>query len=256
MEILDVSRSLYVEDMEDLLEDPQKKQRKPLSEMNIYSKIEDKKYFEDNFIKIMENKFINIYNNLNDTDIPNEKKETKNEGNKNKKEDKPLVLFFIEDRLQKIKNVIYNTSQKAFEKIFKTLYQDYSNDLQKEQSSQNKAFGVNLQIIDFNGIQKNYKEELFIYFNNEFFKNIFCIILKLFMNNLKNQLIDYYKKELKENEKMREIINKKAEDSLKYITQKLHESLLKELKENFEKKNKTANDDFDDNDFGFNLFNN
>ena len=69
------------------------------------------------------NKFIDIYNNLNDTDIPNEKKEIKNEGNKNKKEDKSLVLFFIEDRLQKIKNIIYNTSQKAFEKIFKTIYQ-------------------------------------------------------------------------------------------------------------------------------------
>ena len=129
--------------------------------------------------------------------------------------------------------------------------------MQKEQSSQNKAFGVNLQIIDFNGIQKDFKEELFIYFNNEFFKNIFCIILKLFMNNLKKQLIDYYKKELKENEKMREIINKKAEDSLKYITQKLHESLLKELNRNFEKKNKPAEkfDEFDDDDFGFNLVN-
>ena len=257
MEILDVSRSMYVEDMEDLLA-PEKKQIKALSEMNMYSKIEDKKYFEENFIKIMKNKFIDIYNNLNDTDIPNEKKEIKNEGNKkNKKEDKPLVLFFIEDRLQKIKNIIYNTSQKAFEKIFKTIYQDYSNDLQKEQSSQNKAFGVNLQIIDFNGIQKDFKEELFIYFNNEFFKNIFCIILKLFMNNLKKQLIDYYKKELKENEKMREIINKKAEDSLKYITQKLHESLLKELNRNFEKKNKPAEkfDEFDDDDFGFNLVN-
>ena len=176
MEILDVSRSMYIEDMEDLLA-PEKKQIKVLSEMNMYSKIEDKKYFEENFIKIMKNKFIDIYNNLNYTDIPNEKKEIKN-NRINKKEDKPLILFFIEDRLQEIKNIIYNTSQKAFEKIFKTIYQDYSNDLQKEQSSQNKAFGVNLQIIDFNGIQKDFKEELFIYFNNEFFKNIFCIILK------------------------------------------------------------------------------
>ena len=56
---------------------------------------------------------------------------------------------------------------------------------------------------------------------------------------------------------MREIINKKAEDSLKYITQKLHESLLKELNRNFEKKNKPAEkfDEFDDDDFGFNLVN-
>jgi hypothetical protein len=34
------------------------------------------------------------------------------------------------------------------------------------------------------------------------------------MNNLKQKLIDYYTKELKENKKMQEIINKKAEESL------------------------------------------
>ena len=52
------------------------------------------------------------------------------------------------------------------------------------------------------------------------------------MNNLKNTFVNY-KKELKENEMMKKIINKKAEDSLKFITQKLQESLLKELNENF-----------------------
>ena len=57
------------------------------------------------------------------------------------------------------------------------------------------------------------------------------------MTNLKNTLIDNYKKELKENEIMKKIINKKAEDSLKYITQKLHESLIKELNENFNDNN-------------------
>ena len=291
MELLDVSRNMYAEDIEDLLENPEKKQIKALSEMNIYSKIEDKKYFEENFIKIMKNKFIDIYNNLNDTDILNEKKEIqehkeenekienqnneeykqknqrnkenkdeiKNENNKeNKKEDKPLFLFFIEDRLQKLKHIIYNTSQNVFEKIFKKNFQDYYNDLQKEQSSKANAFGVNCQIIDISETEKNFKEELFIYFNNVFFKNIFCIILKLFMNNLKNQIIDYYKKELQENGKMQQIINKKAEDSLKNITQKLQESLLKELNEHFKKKNKPVDkfDDFDDNNLGFDLINN
>ena len=52
------------------------------------------------------------------------------------------------------------------------------------------------------------------------------------MNNIKNTF-DKYKKQLKENEMMKKIINKKAEDSLKFITQKLQESLLKELNENF-----------------------
>ena len=275
MEILNVCRSMYVEDLEDLIENSEKKKIKTLSEMNIYSKIEDKKYFEDNFIKIMGTKFINIYNHLNsDIDILNEEKEDQeniqenqineekenenqiieenNDANRNE-EDKPLVLFFIEDRLQKLKDIINNTSQKAFNKIFDKHYQDYLNDLQKEQYSLSKAYGVNCQAIDPSEIEKTFKEELFINFNNIFFKNMFCIILKLFMNNLKKILIDYYTKELKENEKMQKIINKKAEDSLKNISQELHKSLLKELNENFKEKKKKNNefDDFDANDLGF-----
>ena len=254
---------MYVEDMEDLIEDSEKKQIKTLSEMNIYSKIEDKKYFEDNFIKIMETKFINIYHHLNDIDVLNEEKENENqiieedkddEDNKNnKKEDKLLVQFFIEDRLQKLKDIINDTSQKAFGKIFNKHYQDYLNDLQKVQYSLSKDYGVNYQAIDPSEIEKTFKEELFINFNNIFFKNMFCIILKLFMNNLKKILIDYYTKELKENEKMQKIINKKAEDSLKNISQKLQESLLKELNENFKEKKKKNNefDDIDFNDLGF-----
>ena len=77
------------------------------------------------------------------------------------------------------------------------------------------------------------------------------------MNNLKNELIENYKKELKEKKMMKEIINKKEEDSLKYITQKLHETLLKELNENFsnnnEKKEEKKNefDDINCDDMGF-----
>ena len=223
--------------------------------MNIYNKIKDKKYFEENFIEIMKTKFTDIYNNLNDTDIYNPEKKKVNQNNvQNKKENKPLAVIFIEDRLQKLKNMIYNTSQTFYKNIFKNIFQDYLSDLQTEQSKQNKTFGVNCNIIDVSETKKAFEEELFIYFNNEFFKYIFCIILKLFMNNLKNKLIYYYKKELKENEKMQEIINKKAEDSLKYITQKLQESLMKELNENFEDKNKNKPadkfGDFEDNSFG------
>ena len=40
------------------------------------------------------------------------------------------------------------------------------------------------------------------------------------MNNLKNILKTIYQKELKENESISKIINQKAEDSLKTITEK------------------------------------
>ena len=77
------------------------------------------------------------------------------------------------------------------------------------------------------------------------------------MTKLKNELIENYKKELKDNEMMKEIINKKAEDSLKFITHKLHETLLKELNENFcnnNEKKEEVKKEFDDincDDMGF-----
>ena len=49
------------------------------------------------------------------------------------------------------------------------------------------------------------------------------------MNNLKNILIMNYQKELKENEIVQKIINQKAENSLKSITDKLKQNLISEL---------------------------
>ena len=57
--------------------------------------------------------------------------------------------------------------------------------------------------------------------------------LKWFKENLENILIEKYKKELKENKIMTEIINKKVEDSLKIVTQKLKDKLLIELDKYF-----------------------
>ena len=284
MEILEQSKSMFVEDMDDYFDNQEEKKKKELSDLNMYKKIDKKTYFQDNFIKIMLIKFIEIFNYLNDDNIQlneneenpenndnNQEKEEnhqnhgnqenkdnnqqnqennqeiqenqqvqENQENKNndKNEDKPLVLIFIQDRLPKLKKIINDSSKKIFEKVFKKKFQDYLSDLQKKQSLINKEYGVNSQIIDVAETEQTFKEELFKYFNNEFYKNFFCIILKLFRTNLKNTLIDYYKKELKENEKMKEIINKKAEDSLKFITQKLHESLINELNENFSNNNK------------------
>ena len=109
------------------------------------------------------------------------------------------------------------------------------------------------QISDEAEIEKNFKEELFNFFNNEFFKYFFCIIIKLFMINLKNILIENYQKELKENEKMTKIINEKAENSLKYVTQQLKEKLLKELDKYFPQVEESETNDVDEikNNFNF-----
>jgi predicted GTPase len=255
MEILDFSKNLFVEDLEDEEDyfntNTKEKKKKELSELNMYRKIQKEDYFIENFVTIMKNKFLLIFNHLNneniqtdDTDNLKEEQE-KNEGNKEEKmkeekkeekieeetkkdanqqenkenkekkennekeedenenvqkEDKPLVLFFIEDRLKNMEKKINEASNKAFEKIFKIKYQIYLSDLQREQSVKNKEFNDNSQIIDVIEVEKNFREKLFTFFKNEFYKIFFCIILKLFMTNLKNILILNYKKELKENE--------------------------------------------------------
>jgi hypothetical protein len=136
---------------------------------------------------------------------------------------------------------INEASNKAFEKIFKIKYQIYLSDLQREQSVKNKEFNDNSQIIDVIEVEKNFREKLFTFFKNEFYKIFFCIILKLFMTNLKNILILNYKKELKENEIIQKIINQKAEDSLKSITQKLKDNLVNELDNYIREKPKKEN---------------
>ena len=271
MEILEVLKNLFVQDLDDDEEDyftntKKRSPKKELSELNMYRKIENPNYFIDNFFKIMRNKFIDIYNNLNNENIPieeikidnqnniaqdnnqnnNNQQENKEEENKEQiqknneeeakqeeeddeneiKEDKPLVLFFIEDRLKNLEKKINEASNKTFEKIFKKRYQSYLVDLQKEQSIKNKEFNDNSQIIDVNEVEKNFREKLIGFYKNEFFKTFFCIILKLFMNNLKDILISNYQKELKENEVVQKIINQKAENSLKNITDKLKQNLI------------------------------
>ena len=317
MEILEDSKNLFVQDLEDEEDYFSNKKKsipkKGLSELNMYRKIENPTYFIDNFLKIMRNKFIDIYNNLNNEKIPieeieidnqnntpenkeqknskqnndlkensqqenneEEKKEKENneeekkekENNEEEKkekevveneiiEDKPLVSFFIEDRLKNLKKKISEASNKTFEKIFRKRYQSYLVDLQREQSIKNKEFNDNSQIIDVNEVEKIFREKLFTYYKNEFFKIFFCIILKLFMNNLKDILISNYQKELKENEIVQKIINQKAENSLKSITEKLKQNLILDLdsfmkeKQEINKKPKMNKNEFADMDVDF-----
>ena len=66
MEILEVAKSLFIIDQEKDVDDNylDDKNEKELSEFNIYKNIENQNYFADNFITIMRDKFINIFNNM------------------------------------------------------------------------------------------------------------------------------------------------------------------------------------------------
>ena len=234
MEVLDISRDYYMDDSEKYFY-KEEKPRKNLPPMNFYSKMTDKNYFMINFVKVMTAKFLDIFNNLNNTNYTIEDK------------DKSLVLIFIEERLQKLKNILDEVSKNIFEqKIYEKIYQKYFTDLRKQQSKRSKEFKTTNQIIDEAEIEKNFKEELFNFFRNEFYKYFFCIIIKLYFDNLKNILIENYEKELKENEAMTKIINEKAENSLKFVTQHLKEKLLNDLEKYFPKEEKKIENGFND----------
>ncbi len=225
-EILEIAKDKYIDDSDKYFINEEKKY-KNLGKNNIYNKITQQNYFINNFIKIMSSKFIDIYNNLNNANISI---------NNNNKE-KPLVLIFILDRLQILQKILNDNSTQIFEKIYKGLFNELLSDLHLQQSSRKKQFNVNYDVIDSYEINQNFKNELFQFFKDEFFKYFFCLILKLFKENLQNILIDNYKKELKENEEMTKIINEKAEFSLKFVTNKLKNDLLEEIDKYYPKDN-------------------
>ena len=113
--------------------------------------------------------------------------------------------------------------------------------MRKQQSILSKQFNTNNQIIDEGEIEQNFKNGLYDYFKNQFFKYMFCLIIKLFMDNLKEILKNNYENELKENDNMTKI-NEKAEKGLKFVTQHLKEKLIAELEKYFPKSKETPGD--------------
>ena len=213
-----------------------------LSKRNRYNdKDKEKLYFVKNFESILKLKIEEIYKNLNNVKFDSEK---------------PLVSFFLEERLNKIKETLNKICHKNFESIYKAKFNDYFQELQMSQSMRNKEYNTNNTINDANEIKEDFKKELNDFFNNEFFKILLCLIIKLFIQNLKEILDGNYKKNLKKNEKT---ISKKAENSLRAVTNKLKEKLIKELEkyfpENKKEENKSNNnnnsDNFDFNDLSF-----
>ena len=385
MEILEVAESLFVEDQENDVDDnnlDKENEKKELSELNIYKNIQDQNYFVDNFIKGMKDKFIDIFNNLengnmlldenkNDNEGENENQKNNAEENKEEKDDnaqnnmnveenkeqeddndqnninaeenkeqeddndqnnnineniqqeqqeniqneniinqqennneqnninennkqnennqqeeekeeneeeeekneeqkeneqepieqmeeKSPIVIFVEESLEKLKKTLDTASNKIFNKIFKERYNQYLDELLKEQKLKNEDFRDDRKVMDTSEVEKNYKEKLSIYFKNEYFKIFFCIILKLFMNNLKEILDKYVKEELTDNKEVQKIINEKAENALKDITENLKNNLISELdglineQKEIENKAKKENEfDNEDIDFAF-----
>ena len=335
MEILEVAKNLFEKDLEDEDEDDDNdnnQEEKELSEFNIYRNIENPNYFVDNFIKVINDKFINIFNYLENGDMPLDQKENENENNhpdnnleeqnegednleehkegednleehkeeennleehkeeennleehkeeenniideinineninqennqnekndnvedmneeneeeeeensqeneiqngneenENKIKQNPELASLIKKRFKKVKKILDENSDKSFKKLFEERFDIYFKELLDEQSEKNREYKDNTQLINKHEIEKNFKEKLLPFFKNEFFKIFFCIILKLFMNNLKDSLDMIVKKELDENENL---INEKAENSLKNITETLKNNLISEL---------------------------
>ena len=217
-ELFEITNYLINEE-DDYFEDNENKKliSKKLSFKNIYKNKNGKTYFSDNFISILSSKILDIYKNLN---------------NISKLNDKPAVFYFLEEKIKMIKGILDVISKKVFETIYKSKFQDYFNDLQLQQNELNQKYKTNVQIFNAKEIKEEFIKELSEFFNNEFFKIFLCIIIYLFKNNLRNNLIENYKKYLDENKK---IISQKAEISLKNVTIKLKNKLLNELDKYFPK---------------------
>ena len=219
LEVLEIAKDYYIDNSEKYFVEENKPKR-VLSKLNFYNKMKEKNYFFNYFVQSMAYKFIDIYNNLNGTNYSIEKK--------------PEFFAKFINQLENIKKKLNDGATLMFEKqIYKELYQNYSSDLRKQQSILSKQFNTTKQVIDEGEIDNNFKKELLDFFRNEFFKYFFCIIIKLFMQNLENNLINNYQKELKENKEIVSIIDEKAKKSLKDVTKQLKENLLEDLKKYF-----------------------
>ena len=241
IEILEVAKSMF-KNKEEKFFIKDNKDQKVLSKLNLYSNKTDKDFFFKNFIKIMKSKIIDIYNNLNGTNISSEN------------EDECIVIY-IQKKLTAIMDKLNKMSKSIFEVKYKKLFNEYLSDLTLKQSSRNYEFKTKNDIINASEINNSFKDGLFQYFQNEFFKYFFCVILYLFMNILKDKILKNYNEEILENKEIQKVINTKAEDSLKSVTKRLKEKLLIELDKYFPEKEEIKKNDVNNEiiDFNFNF---
>ena len=243
MEILNVAKSMFKSE-EDKIFKKNNNKIKTLSINNIYYKTIDDNFFYNNFKKIMKSKIIDIYNNLNGTNIFSDNSEE-------------CIVIYVENKITALMNDLSQASKKVFEGKYKKLFNEYLSDLTLKQSSRNSEFKTKSDIINASEINNSFKERLFQFFQNEFLKYFFCIILHLFMNILKDRLLKNYREEILENKEIQKIINTKAEDSLKSVTERLKSKLLIELDKYFPKNEEDGKNEIDNKkddlvDFAFN----
>jgi len=221
MEILEVAKSMF-KNKEEKIFKKENNNIKTLSNNNIYKNKADKNFFFKNFIKIMKSKIIDIYNNINETNISYESEDE-------------CVVIYIQKKISAIMEKLNIISKNIFENKYKKLFNEYLSDLTLKQSSRNSEFNTKNDIINASQINNSFKDELFQFFQNEFFKYFFCVILYLFMNILKQKLLKNYNDEILSNQDIQKVINSKAEDSLKSVTERLKEKLIIELDKYFPK---------------------
>jgi predicted GTPase len=126
----------------------------------------------ENIIEENNDEINNQNNNIGQNNIQNENNQ---ENQVNQEND---ITTFIKRNLEKLRKSIEQSSNKAFEKVFKKRYDIYLDELRAEQSEKNRQYQDNTNILDTYNAEKNFRDKLFPYFKNSYFKIFFCIILK------------------------------------------------------------------------------
>ena len=200
-----------------------------LSQENFYNGVNNINYYENNFQKMIATKFLDIYNNLNNTNYSLED------------EERSQILKYILDILNKIKNAFNNYINENYrKKIHQKLFEKYYKELRKQQIRRSQEFNISEYVLKEDEIELNFEEKLFNYFKDIFFKYYICSIIELCINGIKSNIIENNQKILNEEQSIMKNINIKAENILKFISKELKEKLMKKINKYFRNINNNA----------------
>ena len=195
-----------------------------LSQENFYNRVTDIDFYYNNFLNIISTVFLDIYNKLNGTNY-----------SLNDNEQSQILKDSLKI-LNKIKNEMNNYANDNFEKkIFGKLFEKYYKELRKKQRERSREFNVNIQILEENELESDFKEILFKYFTDVLYKYYICCIIEFIGNNIKSNIVKNHQKLLNEDQSMIKIINENAENNLKFISKELKQKLMVKLNQYFKK---------------------